>query len=82
MESTTTKPSTGGSLFTGDMWAVHNFAGPDRRYQSFLQNGKPRFSHLFDGLLLYDKVVVPTQDFLSLSVLVGVLGERAIIDLL
>jgi hypothetical protein len=64
------------------MWAVFNFADPNTRYQSFLQNGKPRFTHLLDGLLLYDQLVVPTQDFLSLTLLVGVLGERAVIELL
>jgi hypothetical protein len=70
------------SLFVGDMWAVFNFANPNERYQRFLQNGKPRFTHLLDGLLLYEEAVIPTQDFMSLALLAGVLGERTIIDLL
>ena len=64
------------------MWAVFNFADPNTRYQLFLQNGKPRFTHLLDGFLLYNEIVVPTQDFMSLTLLVGVLGKRAVIDLL
>ena len=70
------------SLFVSDMWAIFNFADPNTRYQTFLQNGKPRFTHFLDGLLLYDDVVVPTQDFLSLTLLVGVLGQRGVIELL
>jgi hypothetical protein len=35
-----------------------------------------------EGILLYEKVTVPTQDFLTLSVLVGVLGEDAVTDLI
>lgn len=74
--------SAGKSMFAGDMWAVFNFDDPNTRYQKFLQQGKPRFTHLLDGLLLYDEVVIPTQDFMSLTILIGVLGERAVIDLL
>jgi hypothetical protein len=70
------------SIFLGDMWAFFNFGDPNSRYQKFLDNGKPRFSKLTDGLMLYDKVTIPTQDYMSLAVLVGVLGEPAVIDLL
>ena len=70
------------SMFAGDMWAVFNFDNPNARYQKFLQKANLRFSHLFDGLLLYDDVVVPTQDFLSLTILVGLLGQKVVLDLL
>jgi len=69
-------------IFAADMWAVLNFGQPNDRYQRFLANGRPRFSRLVDSLLLYDEVIVPTQDFLSLTVLVGVLGDRAVMELL
>lgn len=75
------KPATK-SIFVGDMWAFFNFDDPNSRYQKFLENGKPRFSKFIDSLMLYDKAIIPTQDYISLTVLIGVLGERGIIDLL
>lgn len=80
--SATGQTPAGKSMLAADMWAVFNFDDPNRRYQKFLQQAKPRFTHLLDGLLLYEDVVIPTQDFVSLTVVVGVLGERAVIDLL
>jgi len=35
-----------------------------------------------ENILLYDEVYIPTQDFISLTILVGVLGERAVLNLL
>jgi len=69
-------------VFVGSMWPVYNFDDANARYANFLNFAKPRFAHLIDGLLLYDRVVIPTQDFLSLTVLIVVLGERAVLDLL
>ncbi|MBW2662980.1 MAG: hypothetical protein JRD93_13545 [Deltaproteobacteria bacterium] len=69
-------------LFASDMWSVFNFADPNERYQKFLARGRDPFKHFIEGVLLYDEIVVPTQDFMSLSILVGVLGELAVIDLL
>mgnify|MGYP001610257198 CR=1 FL=1 len=80
--SAASQTSAGKSMLAADMWAVFNFDDSNRRYQKFLQQGRPRFTHLLDGLLLYEDVVIPTQDFVSLTVLVGVLGEQAVIDLL
>jgi hypothetical protein len=68
-------------LFAGDMWSVFNFGDPNERYQKFLARGRPPFKHLLEGVLLYDNVTLPTQDFLTLSVLVGVLGEDSVTDL-
>jgi len=76
------KPTNKKSLFAGSLWALYNFDDPNMRYKRFLKRGAERFSHFIDGLLLYDEVVVPTQDYMSLAILVGVLGERSIIDLL
>src|SRR3989338_844782 len=64
------------------MWAVFNYGDPNERYQRFLKRGHPAFKLLIDGVLLYDEIVIPTQDFMSLTILVGVLGERTVLDLL
>lgn len=69
-------------LFAGDMWPVFNFGNPNDRYQKFLMRGRLPFKHFLEGILLYDKVTVPTQDFLTLTVLVGVLGEDAVVNLI
>lgn len=64
------------------MWAHLDFGDPNVRYQNFLSVGRPRFSRLLDSIMLYDKVYIPTQDFMSATVLVGVLGDRAVVDML
>ncbi len=77
-DNSTKKPK----LFAADMWAVFNLAPPDQRYQKFLERSRPAFKHLIDGILLHEEILVPTQDFLSLSIMIGVLGEDAVLDLL
>jgi hypothetical protein len=64
------------------MWAIFNFGDPNERYQQFLQVGKPRFQAFIEGLLLYDQIVVPTDDYMSLAVLLGVLGQDPVVDLM
>ncbi len=68
-------------IFAGDMWVGYNFGDPNKRYQNFLLSAKPKFERFFDSLLLYDEVVLPTDDFMSLAVLVGVLGIDPVLAL-
>lgn len=72
----------GARIFVASMWPVYNFGNHEDRYQAFLQTGKIRFGHLIDSLLLYEKLVLPTQDFMTLTSLVDVLGEAAVNDML
>lgn len=65
-----------------DFSLTFNFDDPNNRYQKFLSRGRGPFKRLIENLLLYDSIVIPTQDFLSLTVLVGVLGENEVIELL
>jgi len=65
-----------------DLWAVFNFGNPNDRYQKFLKRGRPPIKQLIESFLLHPEVLVPTEDYLSLSVLVGTLGERAVIEML
>ncbi len=69
-------------ILASNMWALFNFDNPNSRYQKFLSRGRPAFKSFIESIMLYDEVVVPTQDFMSLSILLGVLGERAVLDLL
>lgn len=70
------------NILAGDMWAVFNFGNPNQRYQKFLSTGKPRFQNFFDSTVLYDEIVIPTDDFMSLAVLVGVLGVGPVSEML
>jgi hypothetical protein len=69
-------------VLAADMTAVFNFGDPNERYQKFLQRGRPALRRLFESTLLHDMIVIPTQDFMSATVLVGVLGERTVLELL
>lgn len=69
-------------FLAADFWLVYNFDDANNRYQKFLSRGRSSFKRLIESLLLYDNIVLPTQDFLTLSVLVGVLGENEVIELL
>jgi hypothetical protein len=64
------------------MWAIFNFGDPNERYQQFLRVGKPRFQSFIESLLLHDQIVVPTDDYMSLAVLLGVLGQDPVVDLI
>ena len=55
---------------------------PNERYQQFLRVGKPQFKCLIESTLLFDQIVIPTNDFMPLSLMAGVLGERALLRLL
>lgn len=69
-------------IFAGDMWLVRNFGDPNERYKKFLNNGRDRFRKLIDSLILYDQIVIPTDDFLSMIAIVDVLGSELTIELL
>jgi len=69
-------------FLASDFWLVYNFDDPNNRYQKFLSRGRDPFKRLIENVLLYDNIVIPTQDFLTLSVLIGVLGEDEVVELL
>jgi hypothetical protein len=48
----------------------------------FCLGARPAFARLIESILLHDKAVVPTEDFLSLTAIVDVLGDRAAIALM
>lgn len=67
-------------ILAADMWPSFNFMAPEDRRQTFLKIGAPGFINLLNSLLLYDEIVIPTQDFMIINILVGVLGEKGMID--
>jgi hypothetical protein len=69
-------------LLAADMWAVFTFGHPNDRYHTFLNEGRPSIKRLIESIILYPEIVIPTEDFISLAILVGSLGERSVIHLL
>ena len=68
-------------LLAADMWPIAMSETPEKRIDRFNNQARPAYKRLVEGLLLYDKVVIPTQDFLAVTSLVSVLGERSVIVL-
>ena len=68
-------------LFAANISPVYNFDNPKNRYEKFVQKSSHAFRILIHSILLYDKIVIPTQDFLTLTILVNILGEKSLIDL-
>lgn len=70
------------NVLLANMACLADFGDPNRRYQRFLQNGRPAFRNLIESILLFDKIVIPTNDFMPLGLLLGVLGAETTTRLL
>lgn len=70
------------SILLADLWPPYDLGDFNLRYKRFLDRARPAFSRLLDGILLYDRIVVPTDDFMSLAILTGVLGADSVLDML
>lgn len=70
------------NVLASDMWPVFNFDSANVRYRKFIEHGKPAFEKFLESVLLHDRIVVPTDDFMSLSVLLGVFGEKPLCELI
>ena len=68
-------------VLVASMWPGFNYASGKERYDAFVLRGRPAFKSLIESVVLHDRMYVPTEDFLTLTALVGVLGQRAIIQL-
>lgn len=69
-------------VLAANMWAGVTFDSTQARYDGFLSRARPAFCSLVESIVLHDTIVVPTEDYLNLTALVSVLGDRAIIEML
>lgn len=69
-------------VFAGNMWPMFNFDDPNVRYTSFLGGARPAFKTAIESLVLYNELIIPTDDFMSLAALVGTLGEASVVSLI
>ncbi|MFC1852522.1 hypothetical protein ACFL27_20185 [candidate division CSSED10-310 bacterium] len=67
---------------SSNMWVIVSTSDQNTRYRRFLENGLPAFKSFIDSYLLYDQIIIPTQDFISLTILTEKLGENTILDLI
>ena len=66
----------------GNLSCLADYGSPDRRAQTFLRGGRPPMKSLIESIFLFDQIVIPTNDYMPLSLLIGVLGERTVRQLL
>jgi hypothetical protein len=77
-----TKVSLGKTILAADTWVFYSPDHPNERVKRFSSRGRPPIKQLISNTLLYDEIVIPTQDFLGYGILVDALGERGVLDLL
>jgi len=70
------------TLMAASMRAGLNFAPPQKRYDDFMSRARPAFTALIESALLHDVITVPTEDYINLTAIVDVLGDRAAIRLM
>ena len=69
-------------IFAANLWFLFDFGPPSKRYDNFLVNGGPSFKMFIENILLYDQIVIPTQDFMVLQLLRSQLSEEDLFEML
>jgi hypothetical protein len=64
----------------GNMSVIFNLDG--QQLHRFLDTNISSVHSFIESLILHDEVIIPTQDYLSVSALIHLLGEKNIIELL
>lgn len=70
------------TIVVADMWSVTNFGDPNKRFSDFTTHRRDSIKRLVESLVFQDKVVVPTDDYLSLAIILRVFGERGVMTLI
>lgn len=69
-------------LFSAELWSPGAMRGAHYQFTQIKSQGVKPFNLFLDGLLLHEQIVLPTQDFISLAVMVKTFGQRAVLDML
>ena len=69
-------------LFAGDLWPMLTTESGIKRMTRFESHLTVPLETLIESLVLYDEIVIPTQDFLIIPVLLRAIGENPFRDLL
>lgn len=62
-------------LFAGDLWPLFTTSSGNDRLKNLENNFTDPLETLIESLILYDKIVVPTQDFIVIPAFISALGE-------
>lgn len=65
-----------------DWWTVATAGKLSDRFDLFNRDAMTKLRRILDAVVLYDRVIIPTDDFFSLVVLVEHIGDHALIELL
>jgi hypothetical protein len=69
-------------IVAGDIWPVFNFGDPNERYRKFLNTKREALKRFLESLITHDQVIIPTDDYMSLSIALSVLGETQLLRLI
>ena len=76
------KTAMSAKIFAANLWFLFDFGPASKRYDNFLANGVPSFKMFIENILLYDQIVIPTQDFMVLQLLRSQLSEKDLFEML
>lgn len=69
-------------ILAADLWPMLTTEDGTTRLNRFQRVLAPKVDRLIESIVLYDRVVIPTQDFLLIPGLINSIGEAAVRDLL
>lgn len=69
-------------IVVGDMWPVVNFGDPNERFKKFVTDQRESIKRFVEALITHDKVLIPTDDYMSLVVALHTFGEDGVLTLI
>ena len=70
------------TIVAAEMWSVTSFGDQNKRFDKFINTRRSAIKSFVEDLIIYEKIYVPTDDFMSLSILLHLFGERSILILI
>lgn len=62
---------------SGDIRPIFNFGDPNRRYANFIDTKREAMKRFLESFITHDKVVIPTDDYMSLAIALSCPWRRA-----
>lgn len=69
-------------ILHGNLACLADYGPPNERAQQFMAVGRSPMKSFLESILLFDQIVIPTNDYMPLSLLIGILGEATVRQLL
>ena len=51
------------ALFAADLWSIDSVHDPNKRLQRFHETARPAYKRLVEGLIMYERVIIPIKTF-------------------